>query len=542
MFNAAALLSFSLLAVAYGQQVGTNQAEVHPSLTWQVCAAGGSCTTQQATIVIDANWRWLHSTSGFTNCYTGNAWDTTLCPDPVTCAKNCAVEGASYASTYGITTSGNALTMKFVTKSANTNIGSRVYLMASDNTNYQMFKLKNHEFTFDVDVSNLPCGLNGALYFSNMKADGGLSTEPNNKAGAKYGTGYCDAQCPHDIKFIKGEANTIGWAPSSNDSNAGRGKYGTCCSEMDIWEANSISTAYTPHSCTTNGPYRCEGTECGDGSERYSGVCDKDGCDFNSYRMGDKNFYGPGKVVDTAKKMTVVTQFITADGTDNGTLKEIRRVYVQDGKVIANSKVNMPGMQAWDSVSDAYCAEQKTTFGDNNHYATVGGMGPMDTAFAGGVVLVMSIWDDHEANLLWLDSNMPADGDPSKPGVARGSCPTTSGVPSELEAASPNSSVTYSNIKFGPIGSTYTGTVTSSSSSRPVSTSSSTRASSSSTRASSSSSTRSSSSSRTSSTSSSVSGGAAHWAQCGGIGWNGATSCVSPYTCTKLNDWFYQCL
>ena len=31
------------------------------------------------------------------------------------------------------------------------------------------------EFTFDVDVSNLPCGLNGALYFVAMDKDGGTS-------------------------------------------------------------------------------------------------------------------------------------------------------------------------------------------------------------------------------------------------------------------------------------------------------------------------------------------------------------------------------
>ena len=36
-----------------------------------------------------------------------------------------------------------------------------------------MFKLKNKEFTFDVDVSQLPCGLNGALYFVEMEEDGG---------------------------------------------------------------------------------------------------------------------------------------------------------------------------------------------------------------------------------------------------------------------------------------------------------------------------------------------------------------------------------
>jgi cellulose 1,4-beta-cellobiosidase len=36
-----------------------------------------------------------------------------------------------------------------------------------------MFKLKNKEFTFTVDVSNMPCGLNGALYFVEMPEDGG---------------------------------------------------------------------------------------------------------------------------------------------------------------------------------------------------------------------------------------------------------------------------------------------------------------------------------------------------------------------------------
>jgi cellulose 1,4-beta-cellobiosidase len=75
----------------------------------------------------------------------------------------------------------------------------------ADNSHYQTFNLLNQEFTFDVDVSNLGCGLNGAVYFSQMDADGGLSKYPGNKAGAQYGTGYCDSQCPQDIKFINGQ-------------------------------------------------------------------------------------------------------------------------------------------------------------------------------------------------------------------------------------------------------------------------------------------------------------------------------------------------
>ena len=86
----------------------------------------------------------------------------------------------------------------------------------------------NQEFAFDVDVSNLNCGLNGALYLVEMDADGGMSY-PTNDCGAEFGTGYCDAQCPHDMKWINGEANCEEWNPSDNDVNAGTGHYGTCC-------------------------------------------------------------------------------------------------------------------------------------------------------------------------------------------------------------------------------------------------------------------------------------------------------------------------
>ena len=34
---------------------------------------------------------------------------------------------------------------------------------------YILYRLKNKEFPFDVDVSELPCGMNGALYFVEME-------------------------------------------------------------------------------------------------------------------------------------------------------------------------------------------------------------------------------------------------------------------------------------------------------------------------------------------------------------------------------------
>jgi len=42
-----------------------------------------------------------------------------------------------------------------------------------------------------------------------MDADGGTSKYTGNKAGAKYGTGYCDSQCPRDLKFINGLVSSL---------------------------------------------------------------------------------------------------------------------------------------------------------------------------------------------------------------------------------------------------------------------------------------------------------------------------------------------
>lgn len=320
----------------------------------------------------------------------------------------------------------------------------------------RLFKLKNREFTFDVDVSNMPCGINGALYFVEMSADGGKSEFPTNEAGAKYGTGYCDAQCPHDMKWIDGEANLLDW-----DTKTGMGKYGICCAEMDIWEANKMAQAYTAHVCDTAGPTRCSGVDCGDNDgHRYDGHCDKDGCDFNPYRLGDKTFFGEGSNfnIDTSKPVTVVTQFVTSDNTDTGDLVEIRRKWVQDGKVIDNPQVSVQNEQH-NSLTDDFCTKSKDLFGDTNAFAKRGGMKAMGEVLDRGMVLVMSLWDDHAANMLWLDSSYPTDKDPSAPGVTRGSCSPTSGKPEDVEKNVPNSDVVYSNIKVGTIGSTYPGGV-----------------------------------------------------------------------------------
>jgi len=403
--------------------------------------------SEEMSVVIDNNWRWVHQADAYVNCYDGDQWSSSLCPDVATCAKNCAVEGiakADYAGTYGITTSETELNLKLVMPG---NVGSRLYLMANETT-YKMLHLNNREFSFDVDVSKLPCGVNGAVYFVQMDADGGLARYPGNEAGARYGTGYCDAQCPHDAKFINGEPNILDWGPIPGVPDSGEGRYGTCCVEMDIWEANQWATAYTAHSCSVDGQTRCDGIDCGDGDDRYKGVCDKDGCDIQTYRLGETSFYGPGSsfTLDSSRPFTLVTQFITADGTDDGELVEIRRHYKQDGK-----RIDTPTVSMGSAISEAYCEAELAAFGGNTTFTTRGGMGSMSKANQAGMVLVLSVWDDPLSRMLWLDSTQPANS--TKPGAARGPCSITSGKPSVIEQNT-NTQVTFSNIKFGDIGST----------------------------------------------------------------------------------------
>jgi len=181
---------------------------------------------------------------------------------------------ADYAA-MGVSTSGNALTLYHYVKSGGglNNASPRVYLL-NDDGKYVMMSLLNQELSVDVDFSTLPCGENGAFYLSEMAADG--------RSNAAAGTGYCDAQCQ-----------------------------GYCCNEMDILESNSMATAMTPHPCKGN-------------------TCDKSGCAYNPYSSGQRNFWGPGKTVDTSKVVTVVTQFAASGGR----LSQITRKYIQNGRQI----------------------------------------------------------------------------------------------------------------------------------------------------------------------------------------------------------------
>jgi Glycosyl hydrolase family 7. len=225
-----------------------------------------------------------------------------------------------------------------------------------------------------------------------MPINGGLNTW--NKAGASYGTGYGDAQCAKDITWIGGLANL-------NQS-------GACSVEMDFWEANRMATAMTPHTCSTKSTQRCtDQKSCGDGSFRYQGWCDKDGADYNPFRLGQTQLYGPSEKhsINTMKPFEVITQFISHEKE----LKSIRRIYRQDKNIVFGGELN-----------DEWIRQRKSLWKENNHFQSLGGMKGMQDSFQRKHVLAISLWDDVSVSMLWLDSTFPVGS--KEPGSLRGPC------------------------------------------------------------------------------------------------------------------------
>ena len=72
------------------------------------------------------------------------------------------------------------------------------------------------------------------------------------------------------------------------------------------------------------------------------------------------------------------------------------------------------------------------------------------------MVLVLSLWNDFLANILWLDSNYPTNAPPSTLGVAQDLRRTTIGEPDYLQAKYPTASVQYTRLATGSIRSTHT--------------------------------------------------------------------------------------
>merc|ERR1712093_481921 len=266
-----------------------------------------------------------------------------------------------------------------------------------------------------------------------------------NHAGAEYGTGYCDAQCPRDLKWIKGKANIKPhWVPNQKDpmKNIGEGGRGICCAELDMWEANmhSMQLALHPMDTEESQTVCYLEDECGSQEEgkRDIGPTDRNGCYLNPYYFGHKKFYGPGDdyTINTHKPFTIVTEFREKSGELDG----LYQYYYQDGK-----KIEQPdyGFGSGNAMTDDFCKKSFDAHGEKPFFQNKGGMKQFGKSVKRGMTMVVSFWDDMATNMNWLDSGK------------RGSCDPKDGDPKTLREKHPDASFGVRHVRWGPIGSTH---------------------------------------------------------------------------------------
>ncbi|KAJ3050857.1 hypothetical protein HK097_008158 [Rhizophlyctis rosea] len=151
----------------------------------------------------------------------------------------------------------------------------RGYLFDKDVNEYEIFRLKNRQFSFDVNIASVRCGYNAALFFSQMDVED------------KPGTGYCDGQ--------------------------------NVCNEMDIFEGNAAASAAVLHPCNATDK---------------TGKCDPWGCGVNT-NTHIPTLVGPKRHIDTQKTYTVTTQFFTSNNKVNGELVAVKQFASQGKKTVA---------------------------------------------------------------------------------------------------------------------------------------------------------------------------------------------------------------
>lgn len=157
---------------------------------------------------------------------------------------------------------------------------------------------------------------------------------------------------------------------------------------------------------------------------------------MNPYKMGYPEYYGLDMLVDTRRPFSVVTQF-PADAS--GQLTSYKRLYIQDGQVIEPPSVNVSGVEQ-NTMDDAYCTAQGA-----GKYMDLGATKGMGESMSRGMVLIFSLWWDKSTFMQWLDQTSSGGGP----------CNATEGSPASIASIQPDTQVTFSQVRWGDIGSTF---------------------------------------------------------------------------------------
>jgi cellulose 1,4-beta-cellobiosidase len=140
--------------------------------------------------------------------------------------------------------------------------------------------------------------------------------------------------------------------------------------------------------------------------------------------------------MDTSKKLTVVTQFISDNGSQNEILKEVRRSDLQNGNVLETVATIQIG-KLYNTIENDSCMNGSV---EDDTYMHLGGYAAFTKSLRMGAILTMSFWTD--GSMRWLDE---IDGWPC----------TSPGGKDAVIAKNKNSFVEFSKIQYVDINTTY---------------------------------------------------------------------------------------
>lgn len=357
--KSALIFGISLFASAYAQWPCGNIEEVHPPFAWHNCVQE-PCKKYFGAIVLDSTLR-------ETNCCAGRFdikdLHRTHCKnkDKDTCPVDCCIEGADYRA-HGISTDGTSLKLDLGATAPHVPKDLIRVMPLKENERYEnkpLVRRHDSEYTFDIDVRNVPPGYKARVSLNWMWPDGARSEKKGDKAGARYGTGYCDATCDKGQRFVEGRANYDGWVPDKHDPMLGTGRAGACCHTIVLWEGNLESTDYHWSPCLPPWYHKCDDDKC-------ATRCFAFGCRWNPNGNKMKPFYGPGptNTIDSKKPFSVVTQFFIQQTPKAACILKTRATYyIQDGKIFRSAPSDYrPNGALFNTMNKQFCKKMASDF------------------------------------------------------------------------------------------------------------------------------------------------------------------------------------
>ncbi|KAF4344250.1 exoglucanase type C [Fusarium beomiforme] len=424
------LLAASLFAATDAQRACEGIEEVHPPFNWHDCY-GDSCFERYAAVVLDSKLRQIDCCNGSRNTLQRAACKK---KNKDQCPVDCCIHGADYGA-HGIFTNGTDLTLDVGASHPNTPKDLIRVMLMKDENHYEWTQIIDpwdSEYTFDVEVRDVPPGYKARLSLHWMWEKGNMDKKKGDKAGAKYGTGYCDAHCDQGQRFVMGRANYDGWEPSQTDPHLGTGHLGACCIHLVLWEGNTHSTDFGHYPCDPRGPHMCKGIKC-------KMDCYSVGCTWNPNGKDQKPFYGPGKTntIDSSRKFSVVNQWFSTQKPMQPVMTRRVMYYIQDGKLIPSAPSDFrTKKKEFHTMDKGFCAAQAKAWGLGK-WLKKNPWWVNHDAWQYDMVPVFSLVRDYEYDMLQ--------------GFVHGD--------DKLKSIPINASVTFSNFRYGRINRTFTGLV-----------------------------------------------------------------------------------